>query len=47
MGIGPTGKTVKWTGITILRFEQGRCVERWNEGDYLGLTQQLGAIPSS
>jgi hypothetical protein len=46
MGISPTGKAVKWTGITILRFAQGRCIERWNEGDYLGLMQRLGAIPS-
>jgi predicted ester cyclase len=46
MGTAATGKAVEWTGITILRFTEGRCVERWNEGDYLGLMQRLGAIPS-
>jgi hypothetical protein len=46
MGIAATGKAAKWTGITILRFAEGRCIERWNEGDYLGLVQRLGGIGS-
>lgn len=44
-GMPPTGKRVTMTGITILRFEDGRCVERWSQADLLGLMQQLGAVP--
>lgn len=47
LGIAATGKQVTWTYITICRIEGGRIMEEWAEGDYLGLMQQLGAIPSS
>lgn len=46
MGIPPTGKGVKVSGITILRFSDGKCIERWNQVDMLGWLQQLGAIPA-
>jgi len=46
MGIPPTGKSIQISGMTILRFEGGRCVERWNQADMLGWLQQLGAIPT-
>lgn len=44
--IPPTGKQIVVTGITILRFADGKCVERWNQADFLGLLQQLGAVPT-
>jgi len=47
MGIPPTGKDVAMSGITILRFADEKCVERWNEADFLGLLQQLGVAPTS
>jgi len=31
--------------MTMLRFVDGRCVERWNQADLFGWLQQLGAIP--
>ena len=43
MGLPPTGKPFKFTGITILKFQHRKCIERWNEIDFLGLLQQLGA----
>jgi steroid delta-isomerase-like uncharacterized protein len=46
MGIPATGKRVTFEGITILRFEGGKCVERWQSADMLGLLQQLGAVPT-
>ena len=46
MGIPPTGKRVQVPGMTILRFANGKCVERWNQTDMLGWLQQLGAIPT-
>lgn len=45
-GIPATGKRATLPGLTILRFENGTVVERWNEADFLGLLQQLGAIPA-
>lgn len=45
-GIPPTGREVSIPGITILRFENGRCIERWSQADFLGLLQQLGVIPA-
>ena len=37
------GKPFKFTGITILKFQDRKCIERWNEIDFLGLLKQLGA----
>lgn len=45
MGIPATDKFIKFTGITILKFLAGKCTESWNEADFLGMLQQLGAIP--
>jgi steroid delta-isomerase-like uncharacterized protein len=45
MRIPATGKQVTTTGIFIVRFAEGKCVEEWHLGDTLGLFQQLGLIP--
>ncbi len=44
-GLPATGREFTLPGITILRFEDGRCVERWSQADFLGLMVQLGALP--
>lgn len=44
-GMPPTGKQIILPGITILRFAEGKCVERWSQADFLGLLQQLDALP--
>jgi predicted ester cyclase len=41
-GVAPTGKRVKWTQISIVRFADGKVVEDWAVGDELGILQQLG-----
>ena len=46
-GIPPTNRPMKVTGITILRLEGGKIVERWVEVDMLGDLQQLGVVPES
>jgi predicted ester cyclase len=46
MGIAPTGKQVKQTGIAIYHIVGGKVVEEWAERDMLGFMQQLGAIPT-
>jgi predicted ester cyclase len=45
-GIPATGKRIIFGGITTMRFDNGKVVERWSQSDFLGLMQQLGAIPS-
>jgi predicted ester cyclase len=44
-GAPPTNKHVKFTGCTMARWENGKAVEGWEHGNYLGLLQQLGLIP--
>lgn len=46
MGVPASGKRVSISGITILRFVDGQCMERWSEANFLGLLQQLGAVPA-
>jgi predicted ester cyclase len=41
-GIPPTGKTVKFTEMGILRIADGKVVESWYDVDMLGMMQQLG-----
>jgi len=44
MGMPPTGRQVKFRGITQLRMEKGLCAEAWTVLDQMTLMQQLGAI---
>ena len=46
MGIPPTNKPVRFSGIEIIRVVDGQAVEEWEELDRLGLMTQLGVIPS-
>jgi steroid delta-isomerase-like uncharacterized protein len=45
MGIPPTGKRLKISGVDIFRVENGKIVESWAYADALGMLQQLGVIP--
>jgi steroid delta-isomerase-like uncharacterized protein len=42
-GVEPTGRSMRFSGINVFRFAEGRVVEIWNHRDDLGLMQQLGA----
>jgi predicted ester cyclase len=42
LGVSATGRKFKVSGISIIRFEQGKAVEEWIEEDGLGLMRQLG-----
>jgi steroid delta-isomerase-like uncharacterized protein len=44
-GIPATGKEVTIGQIVIFRVADGRIVEYWEQADFLGLMQQLGAVP--
>lgn len=47
VGIEPTGNRVRGTNMVLMRLENGRIVERWEESDSLDLLQQLGVLPPS
>lgn len=47
MGIAPTGKSVKFRGMQISKFKNGKMVERWGSSDELGILKQLGIEPVS
>ena len=42
-GVEPSGKKVRFSGVNVFRFENGKVVELWNHRDDLGLMQQVGA----
>jgi len=41
-GLPKTGKEFEFSMITIMRIEDGKVVEEWQEDDQLGLARQLG-----
>ena len=43
LGVPPTGKTVNFSVIDIIRLEDGKYVEHWANPDLFGLLQQLNA----
>jgi len=45
LGLNATGRTVRLPGMTILRFKDRKCVERWSVTDSLSLLVQLGGFP--
>lgn len=45
MGIPPTGKEVRVSGMVFERVEDGKVQEGWVQRDNLGMMQQLGVIP--
>ncbi len=45
MGIAPTGRSVKFRGLQISKFKDGKMVQRWGSSDELGLLKQLGIKP--
>ncbi len=45
LGIPPTGKSVTYNEMFMVRFAAGRIVETWGVVDLLAQLKQLGAIP--
>jgi steroid delta-isomerase-like uncharacterized protein len=42
-GVDATGRSMRFSGINVFRFADGKVVEIWNHRDDLGLMEQLGA----
>ncbi len=47
MNVAATGKSIRLPGISILRFRNGQCFERWTCSDSLLLLSQIGGFPMS
>ncbi len=43
LGIAATGKSVRITGISIARIENGKIIEGWDNWDQLAMLRQIGA----
>ncbi len=41
LGAQPTGRSIRFQGIEIIRVEDGRIAERWGEWDGINLVEQL------
>jgi predicted ester cyclase len=39
-----TGKKVSFSGLCMVRFEEGKIAEAWNHYDFLSMHQQLGRV---
>jgi steroid delta-isomerase-like uncharacterized protein len=46
LGVGATGKPVRFTAMTIARFREGKIIEGWNVIDLLAALRQIGAVPA-
>ena len=47
LGVPPTGKSIKVTGISILRVAGGRLVEGWQNWDMLAMMEQIKGMARS
>ncbi|MGZ6270285.1 MAG: ester cyclase [Candidatus Limnocylindrales bacterium] len=45
LGLDPTGRPVRWSGLAVVEVSAGRVVEEWGEEDALDLFRQLGVVP--
>jgi len=46
MGTAPSGKSISFGVIDVLRLEHGKIVEHWAIQDRLALMQEVGLLPS-
>lgn len=47
MGVPPSGRRVRVSGMSMDRISGGRIVENWNYWEALEMMQQIGAVPES
>jgi steroid delta-isomerase-like uncharacterized protein len=44
LGFAATGQATEFTGITIVRIENGKIAEAWNNFDFMTMYKQLGVL---
>ena len=42
LGVSASGKRIDVEGVTILKFADGKCIERWSQTDVMGIMRQIG-----
>jgi predicted ester cyclase len=47
LGLAPTDRKVSTTGMAILRVQNGKLIEAWQNWDMLGLLEQIKSEPRS
>ena len=47
LGVPATGKSVRITGISMVRIVKGKIVEGWDNWDQLTMMQEIGAVGES
>ena len=47
LGMAPTGKLIRYSGVNGFRIEENKLVECWDIQDSLSLFQQLGILPAT
>lgn len=44
IGVKPTNQPIEFTGIAIIKVEDGKIVEAWNQFDFMSMYGQLGVL---
>ena len=44
LGMAPTGRALKLSGMSALRVRDGKLAEGWNNWDQMGMARQLGVL---
>ena len=44
IGVAPTNQPVEFTGMVIVRVNDGKIVEAWNEFNFMEMYKQVGAL---
>jgi predicted ester cyclase len=47
LGLAPTGKRIRTSGIEVFRIEDGKMAEHWATFDVLGMLRQIGVVCQS
>jgi steroid delta-isomerase-like uncharacterized protein len=46
-GIAPTGKTITFETVDVMRVQNGKITDHWGVANLFSLMQQLGALPAN
>ncbi len=44
IGVSPTNQPVEFTGMVIVRVQDGKIIEAWNEFNFMEMYKQVGAL---
>ena len=44
IGVAPTKRSIEFTGLVMVKFQDGKFIEGWNQFDFMNMYQQLGVL---